>query len=138
MFDKLYFIYCCVFSFSGFVVGFYGIMAKHKIEMERQIGINKGIDIYSSYGRTYFTKKFEKWKAGSIFDSQIAPLIGVIISFTGAGLNFIYNSWWSSILLILLSYIFYLQLVKFIKWKIQVVSILTLLISTVLIIIKLV
>lgn len=138
MIDNLNFIYCSILSFSGFAIGFYGIMAKYKIEVETKIGINKGFDFETDEGNAYFSERFENWKAGSYFDSQIAPLIGIVVALTGAGINLISNTWWSSILLLFISYILYLLVVKLLKWKIQIISMLTLLISGILIIIKLV
>jgi hypothetical protein len=138
MIDNLYFIYCSILSFSGFAIGFYGIMAKHKIEMETRIGVDKGFEFDTDEGNSYFAERFENWKAGSSFDSQFAPIIGILIALTGAGLNLISNSWWSSILLLFVAYMIYLQVVKFAKWKIQIISMLTLLISAILIIIKLI
>lgn len=137
MIDNLYFIYCLILSFSGFAIGFYGIMAKHRIEMETKIGMNKGYDFDTNEGNAYFARKYENWKAGSFFDSQFAPLSGIVIALIGAGLNIISNSWWSSILLLILAYIMYLIAIKIFKWKIQLVSILTLIISIILIVIKL-
>ena len=138
MIDNLYFIYCTILSFSGFAIGFYGIMAKHKIEMETRIGMDKGFDFDTDKGNAYFAERYENWKAGSYFDSQFAPITGILIAFTGAGLNLINNNWWTSILLLFIAYIVYLQAVKLLKWKIQIVSMLTLLISIILIIIKLI
>ena len=137
MIDNIYFIYCLILSFSGFAIGFYGIMAKHRIEMETKIGMTKGYDFDTDEGNAYFARKYENWKAGSYFDSQIAPLSGIVIALVGAGLNIISNSWWSSILLLILAYIMYLIAIKIFKWKIQFVSILTLIISIILIVIKL-
>lgn len=137
MTDNLYFIYCLILAFSGLVIGFYGIMAKHRIEMETKIGMNKGYDFDTDEGNAYFARKYDNWKAGSYFDSQIAPLSGIVIALIGAGLNIISNSWWSSILLLILAYIVYLIAIKILKWKIQLVSILTLVISVILIVIKL-
>ncbi|MFT7628960.1 MAG: hypothetical protein ACI9AT_002497 [Ulvibacter sp.] len=42
MIDNLYLVYCLILSLSRFAIGFYGIMAKHRIEMETKIGMNKG------------------------------------------------------------------------------------------------
>ena len=89
MIDNLYFIYCTIFSFSGFAIGFYGIMAKHKIEMETRIGMDKGFDFDTDKGNAYFAKRYENWKAGLYFDSKFAPIIGILTAFTGAGLNWI-------------------------------------------------
>lgn len=138
MIDALYLIYCTILSFSGFVIAFYGIMARHKIEQETRIGMNRGFDFDTDEGNEYFAEKYENWRAGSYFDSQIAPLTGILIVLTGAGLNLINNSWWTSILLLFIAYIFYLQIVKLLKWKVQILSILTLLISVILIITRLI
>lgn len=138
MIDSLYFIYCSTLSFSGCVIGFYGIMAKHKIEMETRIGMNRGFDFDSDEGNAYFARRYEQWKAGSYFDSQIAPLTGILIAMTGAGLNLIINAWWSSILLLIISYIIYQIAINVLKWKIQIFSILTLIVSIMMITITLI
>ena len=44
MIENLYLVYCLILSLSGFNLGFDGIMAKHRIEMETKIGRNKGCD----------------------------------------------------------------------------------------------
>lgn len=137
MIDLIYFVYCTILSFSGFAVGFYGIMAKHKIEMETRMGMDKGFDFDTDNGNAYFAERFENWKAGSYFNSQFAPISGILIALTGAGLNLISNSWWSSILLLFIAYIVYLQVVKLLKWRIQILSMLTLLISVALLITRL-
>lgn len=134
MIDTIYFIYCAILSYSGFAIGFYGIMAKHKIEMETRIGMDKGFDFDTDKGNAYFAERFENWKVGSYFDSQFAPISGILIALAGAGLNLISNSWWTSILLLIIAYIIYLQVVKLLKWKIQILSMLTLLISIILLI----
>lgn len=138
MADKLYFFYCSLLSLSGFIIGFYGIMARHKIEMETRIGMDKGFDFDTDEDNAYFARKFENWTVGSYFDSQIAPLTGILIALIGAGLNLIYNSWWTSIMLLFIAYIVYLQSVKLIKSKVQILSMLTLLISIILIVIRLI
>lgn len=137
MIDKLYFFYCFLLTFSGFVIAFYGIMARHQIELETRNGLNKGYDFESIDGNAYFAQKFKNWQAGEYFHSQMAPLIGISIIIIGVGLNLICNTWWTSILLLFLSYNFYLYSVKLVKWRIQTTSILTLLISIILIILKL-
>ena len=138
MIDKLYFFYCTLLSFSGYVFAFYGVMARHKIEMETKIGLEKGFDFDTDHGNEYFAEKFENWKTGSSFDSSKALLVGVLIILLGAGLNLVNNKWWTSILLLFIAYVFYLQIVKLLQWKIQFLSILTLLISIILITIKLI
>lgn len=138
MIDKLYFFYCTLLSFSGYVFAFYGVMARHKIEMETKIGLQKGFDFDTDDGNEYFAEKFENWKAGSSFDSSKALFVGVLIILLGAGLNLVNNKWWTSILLLFIAYIIYLQIVKLLKWKIQFLSMLTFLISTILIITKLI
>lgn len=137
MIDKLYFIYCSLLTFSGFVIAFYGIMARHQIELETRNGLNKGYDFDSEDGNAYFAKNFENWREGEYFNSKKAPLFGISIIIIGAGLNLICNTWWTSLLLLFLSYNFYLYSVKLVKWRIQIASILTLLISIILIILKL-
>jgi hypothetical protein len=136
MIDKLYFLYCILLTFSGFVIGFYGIMARHKIELETKNGLNKGFDFDSDEGTFYFAKKFENWNAGSYFDSQLAPFSGILIALVGAGVNLNYNSWWTSLLLLFIAYITYLLVVNLLKSRIQILSILTLLVSIVLIILN--
>ena len=136
MIDNLYFIYCSILSFSGFVIAFYGILAKHKIEKETEIGMDKGFNFDTDDGYAYFAERFENWTAGAYFESQFAPIIGIIIAFLGAGLNLIINSWWSSIMLMVVAYLVYLQVVKLVKSKIQIISLLALLISAILIFIK--
>lgn len=113
-------------------------MAKYKIEIETKIGINKGFEFDTDEGNTYFSERFENWKAGSYFDSEIAPIVGILIALSGAGINLIINSWWSSLILLFMSYIFYLQAIKLLKWRIQITSMLTLLISIISIIIRIV
>lgn len=137
MADKIYFFYCSLLSYSGFTIGFYGIMAKHKIDLETRIGMNKGYELLTDEGRAYFNRKYKNWKAGLFFDSQLASLIGILIALAGAGLNLIYNAWWSSILVILLAYIVYLKSANSLKMKVQILSVFTLFISIILIIIRL-
>ena len=138
MIDKIYFIYSAIFSFSGFAIGFYGTMAQYKIEKIITNAKNLGFDSDSDLWSELFAKKIEKWKAGEFFDSQLSTIVGLLIAFSGAGLNLVYNNWWTSILLLLISYIVYLQAVDLLKWKIQILSLLTLSISIILIIIKLI
>lgn len=138
MIDKLYFFYCALLTFSGFVFAFYGVLARNKIEMETKIGLKKGFDFDSDDGNEYFAKKFENWKAGSSFDSSKAILVGVLIIFSGAVLNIVINKLWTSILLLFTAYVFYLQFVKLLKWKIQLFSILTFILSLILIVFKLI
>ena len=129
MIDKLYFFYCTLLSFSGYVFALYGVMARHKIKMETKIGLEKGFDFDKDDGNEYFAEKFENWKAGSSFESSKALLVGVLIILLGDGLNLVNNKWWTSILLFFIAYILYLQIVKLLKWKIQFLSMLTFLIS---------
>jgi hypothetical protein len=138
MTDNLHFIYCAILSFSGFTIGFYGIMAKHRIELETKIGMNKGYNFDTDKGNAYFAERYENWKVGSYFDSQIAPLCGIVIALIGTGLNLINNSWWTSILLLIIAYLVYLVAIKIFNWKIQIVSILTLILSVIMIITNLV
>lgn len=138
MIDKLYFFYCTLLTFSGFVFAFYGVLARNKIEMETKIGLKKGFDFDSDDGNKYFAKKFENWKAGSSFDSSKAILVGVLIIFSGTVLNNVINKLWTSILLLFTAYVFYLQFVKLLKWKIQLFSILTFILSLILIVFKLI
>jgi hypothetical protein len=137
MIDKIYFLYCSLIAFSGFTIGFYGIMARHKIELETKKGLKKGFDFDTDEGNTYFAEKFENWRSGSFFDSQIAPSIGVFVALSGFCINMIYNSFWNSLFLIIISYTAYLIIVNILKWYIQIVSILTLLVSIVFISLKL-
>jgi hypothetical protein len=138
MIDKLYFFYCTLLSFSGYVFALYGVMARHKIEMETKMGLEKGFDFDTEDGNEYFANKFKNWKAGTSFDSSNALLIGFVFVLLGGGLNLVNNKWWTSVLLLFLAYFFYLQIVKLLKWKIQFLSLLTFLISTILITIKLI
>ena len=138
MIDKLYFIYCTLLSFSGFVFAFYGVFARNKIEIETKIGLEKGFDFDTDEGNQYFAQKFENWKAGSIFQSSNFIFTGVLVVLLGAGFNLANNKWWTSILILFIAYILYLQVVKLLKWKIQFISILIFLISTTLILIKLI
>jgi len=134
MIDNFHFIYCTILSFSRFAIGFYGIMAKHRIELETKIGMNKGYNFNTDKGNAYFAERYENWKVGSYFDSQIAPLSGIVIALIGAGLNLINNSWWTSILLLIIAYVVYLVAIKIFNWKIQIVSVLTLILSVILVI----
>ena len=138
MIDVLFFIYCAILSFTGFVIGFYGIMAKHKIEMETKIGMNNGFDFDTDEGNAYFAQRFENWRAGSYFDSQFAPISGILIALCGAGLNLNINSWWTSIILLIVAFILYQIAVNILKWKIQIMSMLTGIVSVILIIVALI
>lgn len=59
MIDALYLIYCTILSFSGFVIAFYGIMARHKIEQETRIGMNRGFDFDTDEGNEYLRKNMK-------------------------------------------------------------------------------
>jgi hypothetical protein len=135
MIEKVYFIYCAILSFSGFT---FGLMAQHNIDRETKGGIDNGYDMDSEEGIKYFARKFEQWKAGSRFVSKNASRNGIIIALIGAILNLYFNSWWSSILLMIIAYFTYLQVVKKIKYRIQIISILGFIISIILITIKLI
>lgn len=138
MIDKFYFFYCTLLSFSGFVFALYGVMARHKIEMETKIGLKKGFDFETNEGNEYFSEKFENWRAGSSFVSSKALLVGVLVIILGIGLNLMKNEWWTSFSLLVIAYFLYLQIVKLLKWKIQLLSILTFLTSIALIITNLI
>jgi hypothetical protein len=135
--DNLYLIYCTALSLSGFIMAFYGIMARHKIELETRIGLNKGFKFDTHEGNKYFSEKYHNWRCGAIFHSEIALLLGLLIALTGTGLNLINNSWWTSILILFIAYIFYLVIVEIFKWKAQFLSLFALVISVILIIIRL-
>lgn len=138
MIDFYYFTYCTIMSFCGFSFGFYGLMAKHSIDLETKKGLENGYDMESEEGVKYFARKFEEWKAGSKFVSKNASRNGIIISLIGAILNLYFNSWWTSIMLMVVAYFAYLQIVKIFKYRIQIISILGFILSIILIATKII
>ena len=137
MIDNLFFIYCALLSFSGFIIAFYKVLSQEVIGLEVKIGMEKGFDFDTDDGNEYFAERIDKWKVGTLFNSKFAVLIGLIIVLAGASLNLIKNSWWTSLLLLFISYFLYLYITKLLKYRAQLVSILILFTSIILIIFKL-
>ncbi|NLN33489.1 MAG: hypothetical protein GX159_07835 [Flavobacteriaceae bacterium] len=44
MIDNLFFIYCALLSFSGFIIAFYKVLSQEVIGLEVKIGMEKGFD----------------------------------------------------------------------------------------------
>lgn len=129
MIDTLFFIYCTILAFSGFVLAFYAILAQSRIDLEAENGLKKGISFDTQEGTAYFARRFDQWNVGSLFKSEVAPIVGIIIALIGSGINLIHNSWWTSILTLGGGYILYLVVSDILKSKVQIVSILSLLLS---------
>lgn len=126
MYDILLFISCLLLSYSGLIIGFYGKMANFVISRT---------NIYNQNDtEEYFDKLLEDWTVGAFFDSKIAYLLGILIILTAAIINLSSNSWWTSILLLAISFVIYLESSKILKRKMQILSIICLLLSVVLLV----
>ena len=136
--NTLLLLYCIILSFSGFVIAFYGILAESQIEKITAIGINKGISFETDQGAEFYAQKFNKWKSGSYFVSKSAVTYGVIISIIAGIICVLNNPWWTFIVVLIGGYVAYLVIAKVIGWYIQLLSMLTLIVSIILIIINLI
>ncbi len=132
--NTLLLLSCILLSFSGFAIAFYGILANATIENIAVEGMNKGIDQETDEGAEYYAKRFDKWKAGTLFVSQGAFIIGLLISIIAAIISVLEHSWWTFLVVIFAGYIAYFILAKIIGWYIQILSIITLLLSAILIV----
>lgn len=116
-------------AFSGFAIAFYGTMSRSMIEKETKKGMNKGIDSFTDEGSEYFARKYEKWKAGNFFNSDIAVIVGLLTVLASTIINYLKNPWWSSIITLIVGYIIYLIISKTVGWKVQFISLIILLLS---------
>ena len=116
-------------AFAGFTFAFYGTLSQTMIDNITRIGMDKGIDSYSDEGAQYYARQYEKWKAGTFFISSKAITYGIIIVLIAIILNILGNSWWSSIIILIIGYILYLSTSKIIGWRVQFVSLLVFLLS---------
>lgn len=137
MVDIQYFFYCLLLAFSGMSIGFYGLFAKNKIDKETGIGLKRGFDFDSDLGVEYFANRFQNWRTGEYFESPLAPMVGIIIALLGSVLSIVLNSWWTCLVVLLGAYILYLVMINIFKWTIQLISMLTLLVSVILILLRL-
>lgn len=108
-----------IIASCGFIIAFYGILAKSIIENEVTKTIGNGTDSYSD-----FMKVSERWTSGSFFMSKNAPVWGFIIVINAIVFNFMMNYWWSCIIVLVVGFIMYIILSKILKSKVQMLSIL--------------
>lgn len=134
--DILLIFSCILLSFSGFVIAFYGVLANATIENIAVEGMDKGIDQETDEGAEYYAKRFDKWKAGTLFVSKGAVLIGLLISLIAAIISVFEHSWWTFLVVIIAGYVAYFILAKIIGWYIQILSIITFLVSVILIVLN--
>ena len=134
--DVTLFTYCSIISFSGFSIAFYGTLSQKMIENISFLEHKKGYDLDKD--EEHFSKKFELWNCGSFFLEGKAVIIGLFIAFLGSLINLISNQWWSILLTLVVGYFTYLFVAKTIKKYIQLICIITLIISIALILIHLI
>ncbi len=127
---------CILLSFSGFVIAFYGVLANATIENIAVEGMDKGIDQETDDGAEYYANKFDKWKAGNFFVSKIAVVLGLLITIIAAIISLYDNPWWTFFIVLFVGYFAYLIIAKIIGWYIQIISILSFIISTILLILN--
>ena len=132
--NLLFFALCSSFSMSGFILALYKIMAESKIELETNSGLDNGFSFDDDESQAYFARRFERWRTGAIFTSPLSPIIGFIIVLSGGALNFIYNTWWSSILVLIVGWVLYLILTNILAYRVQWLMPLSLVLSFILII----
>jgi hypothetical protein len=134
--DTAIFVYSCLISFSGFIIAFYGSLAQKMIDKISYLEHKKGFDLDKD--AEHFAEKFENWNCGTWFISKNATIVGLLIALIGSALNFISNDWWLIFFSLFIGYTSYLALSYTLKSFIQIVSILTFFISSILIIVYLI
>lgn len=127
-------LYTCILSFSGFVFAFYGILAENKIEKIVEYGSKRGISLETNSGVEYFANKMKKWGAGSFFVSKQSFYFGITITFLSAIICFIYNPWWYLFIVLSISYFLYLFLANILGSFIQLLAMISLLLSIIMIV----
>ena len=120
--NTILFISTSILAFSGFFIAFYGLLSQSLIEAETKLGMQKGFNSYSNEGAEYFAKRYNKWRVGSFFLTNDALILGLILVASAIILNFIENSWWSSLIVLFIGYFLYLILAKIFSWKLQLIS----------------
>lgn len=127
-------IYTCILSFSGFVFAFYGILAENKITKIVEYCSKRGISLESNSGVEYFANKMKKWGAGSFFVSKQSFYFGITITLLSAIICLIYNPWWYLFIVLSISYFLYLFLANILGSIIQLLAMISLLLSIIMIV----
>ncbi|NLD47462.1 MAG: hypothetical protein GX660_09715 [Clostridiaceae bacterium] len=119
----LLFINSVIFTYSGFTIGLYGILAK---EMINKIGAKMADYKYSEdedENAHYYSLQIEKWKTGILLGSPFALIVGIIISIGGSLICLIENAWWTVLLSLITGYFLYLRVSYVFVWRVQLISV---------------
>ena len=134
----IFLLTCILIVYSGFTLVFYGTYAKSMIDKISYKTYSKGMNIISEENRHFYAMEFEKWRTGSLFSSSTIRFMGFVVIIVICLVNLRTNKWWTTIILLVFGYFLSFIIAILLKWRTQIISIITLLICGILVIIQLV
>ena len=132
------FFLCEALSLGGISIGLYKVTAEDKIRQIVKNGTERGYNIDSDNDQSYFVSRLNKWTVGQWFDSNSGVLTGMALWICGGLINLIQNSFWTSSIIWITSYVLFHFFIAVLKSAIQLASITLLLVTVILMLVYLI
>lgn len=132
------FFLCEALSLGGISIGLYKVTVEDKIRQIVKNGTERGYNIDSDNDQSYFVSRLNKWTVGEWFDSNSGVLTGMALWIFGGLINLIQNSFWTSSIIWITSYVLFHFFIAVLKSAIQMASITLLLVTVILMLVYLI
>jgi len=136
--ELTFFFLCEALALGGISIGLYKFKADNKIGQIVKNGTERGYDIDSDTDQAYFASRLNKWTVGEWFNSNSGVLTGMALWLLGGLINLLENSFWTSSIIWVTSYVLFHFLIEVLKSTIQLLAIALIIIAVVLMLVYLV